>query len=366
MLLYLPLVIKSIGWLPCKLSVPHDSSCNAHVDESQSCLSLHQNFTSQHSNSQAQQYDWEQANNTFIPERRSALSMPQHPSPGAQPTSTILYNMDKQVGYLDHHISELEQLADRLAPGCLFATRGAFMTKVTFFRITKPTCTPCGVDLANRVLTVQFKVRNLFNETTLEPLIAFAERQSRLMVETANMHIDEAKPFREARLVQGSDEAEEDPGNEAAKHTEAREQETAEDGQILHDTQRPMTPISPVSTPTLPFSVAITSLNTSTRHYIAKEGSQPFTLIFNHGTHHYDLVDTNHHPSYSLHTFHPLDLKIVAWAPGSLQVHTQTNDYVKKNGTGDYMNLSVENVEGLETLVEGLKASGVEALRMEL
>ncbi len=196
--------------------------------------------------------------------------------------------------------------------------------------------------------------------------------------------MQEAKPFREARLVQGSDEAEEDPGNEAAKHTEAREQETAEDGQILHvrstrfpphltsmltpsqDTQRPMTPISPVSTPTLPFSVAITSLNTSTRHYIAKEGSQPFTLIFNHGTHHYDLVDTNHHPSYSLHTFHPLDLKIVAWAPGSLQVHTQTNDYVKKNGTGDYMNLSVENVEGLETLVEGLKASGVEALRMEL
>lgn len=47
-------------------------------------------------------------------------------------------------------------------------------------------------------------------------------------------------------------------------------------------------------------------------------------------------------------------------------MHTQTNDYVKKNGTGDYMNLSVENVEGLETLVEGLKASGVEALRMEL
>lgn len=145
---------------------------------------------SQHSSFQAQQYDREDANNTFIPERRLALSMPQHPSPGAQPTSTILYNMDKQVGYLDHHISELEQLADRLAPGCLFATRGAFMTKVTFFRITKPTSTPCGVDLANRVLTVQFKVRKLFNETTLEPLIAFAERQSRLMVETANMHID--------------------------------------------------------------------------------------------------------------------------------------------------------------------------------
>ncbi|KAI4228174.1 MAG: hypothetical protein L6R36_001827 [Xanthoria steineri] len=292
--------------------------------------------------------------------------MLRHPSPGAQPTSTVLYNMDKQVGYLDHHISELEQLANRLAPGCLFATRGAFMTKVTFFRITKPTSTPCGVDLANRILTVQFKVRKLFNETTLEPLIAFAERQSRLMVETANMHIAEANLIREARLVQEPDEAEEDAGSKVAKQMEAPEQETVKDGEILHDAHRPMTPISPVSTPSLPFSVAITSLNTSTRHYIAKEGSPPFTLTFNHGTRHYDLVDTNHHPSYSLHTFHPLDLKIVAWAPGSLQVHTQTNDYVKKNGTGDYMNLGVENVEGLEMLVEGLKASGVEALRMEL
>lgn len=119
------------------------------------------------------------------------LSMTQHPSPhGAQATSTIDYDMNRNVGYLDHHICELEQLANRVSPHCPFAARGAFLSKVSFFRITKPTPTPCGVDFANRVLAVQFNVRKLFNLSTLEPLEAFAERQSRLMVETANMRID--------------------------------------------------------------------------------------------------------------------------------------------------------------------------------
>lgn len=56
----------------------------------------------------------------------------------------------------------------------------------------------------------------------------------------------------------------------------------------------------------------------------------------------------------------------MAWAPGSLQVHTQTKDYVKKKGTGQYINLTVSTVEDLKELVEDLKARGVEAWKMEL
>ena len=133
------------------------------------------------------------------------------------------------------------------------------------------------------------------------------------------------------------------------------------------ETHRPITPISPIPSPTVPFCLPILSLNTSTRHLITKEGTPPFTLTFNPGTRHYDLMDqSTHNPSYFLHTFHPLNLKIAAWAPGSLQVHTQTKDYVKKNGTGEFMNWGVQDVEGLEILVEELKGSGVEVLRMEL
>ena len=133
------------------------------------------------------------------------------------------------------------------------------------------------------------------------------------------------------------------------------------------ETHRPITPISPIPSPTVPFCLPILSLNTSTRHLITKEGTPPFTLTFNPGTRHYDLMDqSTHTPSYFLHTFHPLNLKIAAWAPGSLQVHTQTKDYVKKNGTGEFMNWGVQDVEGLEMLVEELKGSGVEVLRMEL
>ena len=118
--------------------------------------------------------------------------MIQHRSPHSvqRPEEEDIYNMDKNVGFLDHHISELEQHANRVFPSCPFAIRGAFLAKVSFFKVTKPTPSPCGVDFANRVLAVQYRVRNLFTQSTLEPLAAFAERQSKVMIETANMRID--------------------------------------------------------------------------------------------------------------------------------------------------------------------------------
>ncbi|KAL8853880.1 MAG: hypothetical protein Q9221_001351 [Calogaya cf. arnoldii] len=277
--------------------------------------------------------------------------------------------MDKNIGFLDRHISELERVATRVSPSCPSTTSRAFLSKVSFFKATKPTPDPCGVGFANRVLAVQFRVRNFFSETNLEPLVAFAERQSNLVVESANMHIDvslEANLIQEAKAVQEPDQADEKGVSKAKTHGETNKRNEIEESEILQDSRRPITPISPIPSPIPAFSVSILSLNTSTRHHITKEGSPPFTLIFNHGTRHYDLIDSNHHPSYFLHTFHPLNLKVAAWAPGSLQVHTQTRDYVKKMGTGEFMNFSVRDVEGLENLVEELKGCGVEVLKMQL
>ncbi|KAL8670002.1 MAG: hypothetical protein Q9168_005434 [Polycauliona sp. 1 TL-2023] len=277
--------------------------------------------------------------------------------------------MDKDAGALDHHISELEQLVNRLGPSCHFSVRRAFLKKVIFFKSRKPTSTHHGVNFADRVMIVHFRVRKLFDDMSLEPLAGFAERQSSLMMEITNMRFDESNLIQEAKLVQAPDEAEEITANQAAKLQDEEgngNNAEEEDGEILPDIHRPITPISPVPSSPIPFSVAIRSLNTSTRHHITKELSQSFNLNFNPGTRHYDLIDSAHHPSYFLHTFHPLNLKIVAWAPGSLQAHTQTKDYVKKKGTGDYMNFTMENVEGLEMLVAGLKEDGVEVLKMEL
>ncbi|KAL9000459.1 MAG: hypothetical protein Q9169_000976 [Polycauliona sp. 2 TL-2023] len=275
--------------------------------------------------------------------------------------------MEKDALVLGHYISELEQLVNRLSPNCHTALRRALLAKVDFFGRRKPTATHHGVGFANRVMAAHFRVRNLFDETQLEPLAAFAEKQSNLMIEIANMRIDERNLIREERIAQEPEQAEGNATSEAAEHQDVDPcKETEEEGEILQEIPRPITPISPVPSSPIPFSVPILSLNTSTRHHVTKDNTQPFTLTFNHGTRHYDLIDSYHHPSYFLHTFHPLDLKIAVWAPGSLQVHTQTKDYVKKNGTGDYMNFSVENVEGLERLVEELKRSGVEILKMEL
>ncbi|KAL9025595.1 MAG: hypothetical protein Q9180_007639, partial [Flavoplaca navasiana] len=177
----------------------------------------------------------------------------------------------------------------------------------------------------------------------------------------------EANLIHEAKLAEEPDHVEENAVVGSTKNQEASTQTDAEGGETTQETHRPITPISPISSPTVPFCLPILSLNTSTRHLITKEGTPPFTLTFNPGTRHYDLMDQNtHNPSYFLHTFHPLNLKIAAWAPGSLQVHTQTKDYVKKNGTGEFMNWGVQDVEGLEMLVEELKGGGVEVLRMEL
>ncbi|KAL9593355.1 MAG: hypothetical protein Q9179_005932, partial [Wetmoreana sp. 5 TL-2023] len=138
------------------------------------------------------------------------------------------------------------------------------------------------------------------------------------------------------------------------------------------DDHQPITPVSlsPVSpipislTPShllpfsVPFSVPIKSINTTHRYDVTVEGSLTFTLRFNHGTHHHDLIDEHHQPSYFIYTFHPLGLKIVAWQPGSLQVHMQTKDYVKKNRTDGVHELTVETVDDLEKLVENLKRGG--------
>ncbi|KAL8647186.1 MAG: hypothetical protein Q9226_006540, partial [Calogaya cf. arnoldii] len=314
--------------------------------------------------------------------------MTQHLFPySARPTSTTDYNMDKNVGFLDRHISELEQVATRVSPSCRSTTSRAFLSKVFFFKATKPTPKPCGVNFANRVLAVQFRVRNFFSEMNLEPLVAFAERQSNLVIETANMRIDvslvdihielekktwltihimqEANFIQEAKAIQQPDQADEKGVSKAKTHVETNKRNEVNEGESLQDSHRPITPISPITSPSPAFSVPILSLNTSTRHLITKEGSPPFNLVFNHGTRHYDLIDSNHHPSYFLHTFHPLNLKVAAWTPGSLQVHTQTKDYVKKMGTGEFMNFSVRDVEGLEKLMEELKGCGVEVLKMQ-
>ncbi|KAL8728779.1 MAG: hypothetical protein Q9166_005157 [cf. Caloplaca sp. 2 TL-2023] len=114
-------------------------------------------------------------------------------------------------------------------------------------------------------------------------------------------------------------------------------------------------------------------MNTSNRTYCAKEGSPPFILSFNKVTCQYDALDELLGPfvnkrqgPYRLYAFDPLKLKGVIWAPGSLEVHTQTKDYNKKNGTGDYLNLRVQTVEDLEKLVEELMGNGVQAMKMEL
>ncbi|KAL8859227.1 MAG: hypothetical protein Q9178_004165 [Gyalolechia marmorata] len=176
----------------------------------------------------------------------------------------------------------------------------------------------------------------------------------------------EANLMQEAKLLQGPTEVIESKAKEEVQQDQATRQEDMGVVGSLQNDQKPLTPISPTPRPTLPFSVAIQSINTTERYHVAKEGSPPFTLTFNHGARHYDISDQHHHPSYFLQSFHPLDLKIVAWAPGSLQVHTQTKDYVKKKGTGQYMNLTVSTVEDLKELVEDLKARGVEAWKMEL
>ena len=119
-----------------------------------------------------------------------SFNMIQRPSHSVQRPEEDKYNLDKNVGFLDHHISELELFANRVFPSCPSPIRGAFLAKASFFKITKPTPSPCGVDFANRVLAVRFRVRNLFSQPTLEPLAAFGERQSELMIETANMRVD--------------------------------------------------------------------------------------------------------------------------------------------------------------------------------
>ncbi|KAL8784367.1 MAG: hypothetical protein Q9213_004019 [Squamulea squamosa] len=284
--------------------------------------------------------------------------------------------MDRHDEFIERHVAELEQLANRASPPCPTAASRDFLGMVNWFRGTTPSRNPCGCGFANRVLAVHFRVRRFFNEATLEPLKDFVERQSEAMIESANLHIDQASLEQEARLIEEPERTEVNGITKVVKQREIAEPKDIEEGEIVQDNHEPITPISPSATspitisltpsPSLPFSVAIKSINTTHRYHVTKEGSPPFTLTFNHGTRHYDLIDEHHHPSYFLYTFHPLNLKIVAWAPGSLQVHTQTKDYVKKNGTGEYMSLTVETVDDLEKLVEELKVKGVEAWKMEL
>ncbi|KAI4233414.1 MAG: hypothetical protein L6R40_007078 [Gallowayella cf. fulva] len=231
----------------------------------------------------------------------------------------------------------------------------------------------------------------MFSESSLQPLQAFAERQSKMMIETANLHTHVHDPMndiaeqwtnktQEWNLMQEAKHLDDGLAKETSEHSEPAKpaattpKENIEEGVVSQD--RPLKTLkSPGYTsilapsPAPPFSIPITFINTPTRTYCTKEqgiNTNPFTLTFNQHTRHYDILDENHNPSYFLYTFHPLNLKVVSWAPGSLDVHTQTKDYDKKSGKGEYVNLRVQTVEALEALVEGLKARGVPSKRFDL
>lgn len=106
------------------------------------------------------------------------------------PSRTSISSTDRRDNYIDHHITELEKCCDRLCrPGSSTQERGTFLTKVAFFIGTIPTdSSRRGCGFANRVYVVHFRVHRMFSESSLQPLQAFAERQSKMMIETANLH----------------------------------------------------------------------------------------------------------------------------------------------------------------------------------
>lgn len=97
----------------------------------------------------------------------------------------------------------------------------------------------------------------------------------------------------------------------------------------------------------------------------SKDGMMPFVLKFFEHTGKYQLIERYcghaecHAEENLVHYFiDPANLGLVAWAPGSTFVHTQTENY-KKGVSGDYCNLQLRDVEGLEELMEHMKAKGI-------
>ncbi|KAL8679359.1 MAG: hypothetical protein Q9186_004364 [Xanthomendoza sp. 1 TL-2023] len=309
--------------------------------------------------------------------------------------------MTRHDNHLDCQIAELEKYVDWIfRPNWPTSrAREMFLNKVAFFTEAIPTTTSHGCGFADRVYIVCYRVQKLFSEISLQPLRDYAEKQSQMMIETANLQMDEASLMHEAAIIENDEKENLQVRPPITFSCTSRilslrraywsldtqiEYPTSARALIVINTHQDhclVSPKSPSPTPSSsflssppssphstssPFRVPITFINTPNRTHCTKEGFSAFILTFNEGTNHFDILDEAHHISYFLYSFHPFNLKVVAWAPGSLDVHTQTKDYDKESGKGEYMNLRVHTVEDLEELVEGLKDKGVPSRVFEL
>ncbi|KAL8931904.1 MAG: hypothetical protein Q9211_006657 [Gyalolechia sp. 1 TL-2023] len=94
----------------------------------------------------------------------------------------------------------------------------------------------------------------------------------------------------------------------------------------------------------------------------SKDDQKPFVLKFFEDCGRYQVIDPwcgDHGEDSLVHFFiDPGNVGFVAWAPQSTFIHTQTKNY-RKGESGDYCNVELRDVEGLEDLLEHMKGQGI-------
>ncbi|KAL8827644.1 MAG: hypothetical protein Q9170_006936 [Blastenia crenularia] len=246
---------------------------------------------------------------------------------------------------IETNILHLEWLANEFPSRSNDAIRGELRYRASQAFALRESITAEGSKFAERVVKVQEKLLYYFAEHELEPLRDFIVRQKQVALQT---EIDTIKE--DLRTL-------EDYDKKAGK---------AENGASGCQSDVPVYEItSPPSTPELPLYVEVMNMNTSGRMLASKDEDLPFILKFFEDTGKYQLVEKYcmHSECYTqeslIHYYiDSKNLGLVAWAPGSSFVHTQTQNY-KKGVRGDFCNVQVRDLDCLEYLVEHMKRRGI-------
>ncbi|KAI4169419.1 MAG: hypothetical protein LQ343_005723 [Gyalolechia ehrenbergii] len=244
---------------------------------------------------------------------------------------------------LDTNIFNLEWMAGQRQDQATPETLGQLLETANDFLALRETMSPMGTTFVDRLTKAFEKIEKLLPDGDLIGLEDFINRQKLVTLEADLGKLKES--------IQALEVAEKEAGNTEAPAAE-------QDKVPVYEITSP--PESP--TFTFPLAVEILNVNTGARMLASKDDEKPFVLKFFEECGRYQVIDPwcgAHGEDNLVHFFiDPGNVGFVAWAPKSTFIHTQTENY-RKCESGDFCNIELRDVEGLEDLLEHMKGRGI-------